>query len=113
MKTLVYSALALSLGSFPTIASAATLYNPLGTTNIPGIIGRVIQAVFGIVGAIALLMFVYGGFLMLTSGGEPGRIEKGQKTLLWATIGIAVIFGAYALSNFIITQLAGAAATGA
>jgi len=90
----------------PQIVSAQ-LYNPLGTTSVPQLIGRIINTILGLTGSIALLMTIYGGFLWLTSGGNAGRIEKGQKTLTMAVLGLAIIFGSYALSTFIITQLSG------
>ncbi len=93
--------------SIPATTNAAALYNPLGSVNVPTLIGRVIQAALGISGSIALLMFVWGGFVWLTSQGNPEKIKKGQGTLTWAVIGIAVIFGAYSLVNFIITSTSG------
>lgn len=105
-------ALALS-AALPLLAHAAALYNPLGEVSVPMLIGRVIQAALGISGSIALLMFVWGGFLWLTSGGVPGRIKSGQDTLLWSAIGIAVIFGAYAIVNFLITSASGVTTSGA
>lgn len=101
------------VAAIPTAVYAAALYNPLGEVSVPVLIGRVIQAALGISGSLALLMFVWGGFLWLTSSGEPGRIKKGQDTLLWSTIGIAVIFGAYAVVNFLITSASGVTTSGA
>lgn len=94
----------------PAITSAATLYNPLGEVSVPQLIGRVIQIVLGLSGSLALLMFCYGGLIWLTASGEPGKIEKGKKTLIWATIGIGVLFGAFSLANFVITGLGGVVA---
>jgi hypothetical protein len=95
---------------FPMIVLAAseaekTLDNPLGTTDIPSIIGRVIKALLGLSGAAALLMFVWGGFLWLISRGEPAQVTKGKDTLKWATIGLVVIFSAYILVNAVINAL--------
>ncbi len=78
------------------------LCNPLGTADLPSLIGRVISAVLGIVGSIALLMFIYGGFLWLTSAGSTERITKGKNVLVWATIGLAIIFLSYTLVGFVI-----------
>ncbi|MBT6253676.1 hypothetical protein HOI83_00365 [Candidatus Uhrbacteria bacterium] len=99
---------AIMVAVFPVVTSAATLYNPLGEASIPQLIGRVIQLVLGISGSLALLMFVYGGLIWLTASGEPGKIEKGKKTLIWATIGIGVLFGSFALANFVVTGLGAA-----
>lgn len=84
-------------------APAPTLPNPLGgTTDIRTIIGRVINAALGISGSIALLMFVWGGLQWLTSGGSPERIQKGKNTIVWAVLGLVLIFGSYAILNFVL-----------
>ena len=97
--------LLLFLLSTPQIVLAAELTNPLHTTDIRTIIGRIIQAILGVTGATALLMFVYGGFLWLISGGENDKVKKGKETMKWAVAGLAVIIGAYMIINTIITAL--------
>lgn len=93
-----------SLVLFPSVASAA-LENPLGETDIRLIIGRIISALLGIAGAIALLMFVWGGMQWLISGGNSDQIKKGKDTLVWAVIGLVVIFTSYAIVRAIILAL--------
>lgn len=90
-----------------------TLQNPIsvcggavGQKCVQLIIGNVIRAALGIVGSIALLMMIWGGFLWLTSMGNGEKVEKGKSTLIWATLGLVVIFGAYAITNFLITAIA-------
>lgn len=56
---------------------------------------------FGIVGALALLMFIYGGIMMVVSGGNPERVKKGTDILVTAVIGLIIVFGAYALIKFV------------
>lgn len=73
--------------------------------GIQSIAGNIIKAVIGIVGSLALLMFVWGGFLWLSAAGDEERIKKGSSTMVWATIGMAAIFGAYAIARFIIEGL--------
>lgn len=86
--------------------TSATLTNPLGkNVTLQIIIGRVISAVLGVVGSIALLMFIYGGFLWLTSAGVEQKITQGKQIITWATIGLAVIFLSYTLVGFVITGL--------
>ncbi len=86
--------------------------NPLKTSSLHIIIGRLIRALLGLSGAIALLMFVWGGFLWLTSRGEPAQVTKGKETLKWATIGLVVIFMAYMLVNAVIAALTQGTAIG-
>ncbi|MCX6744581.1 MAG: pilin [Candidatus Parcubacteria bacterium] len=82
--------------------------NPLGVSGISGIntvIGRVINAVLGITGSVALFMFVYGGFMLMTAAGQDPKIQAGKKIITWAIIGILVILGSYVIVNFIFTGL--------
>lgn len=88
---------------------APTLPNPLGgSTDIRSIIGRVINAALGISGSVALLMFIWGGLQWLTSGGSPERIQKGKNTIVWAVLGLVLIFGSYAILNFVLGAILGA-----
>lgn len=93
--------------SAATALQAAHLENPLGAnvTDVRVVIGRIISAILGVTGALALLMFIWGGIIWMTSQGEKARVEKGQKTLSWAVIGLAVIFTAYAGVRWVITAL--------
>lgn len=82
------------------------LDNPLGTgADIPEIIARVIKAVMGLVGAIGLLMFIYGGFTWMTAGGSEKRVTQGKQILTWAVLGLVVIFTSYAVLSFVIEKL--------
>lgn len=78
------------------------LANPLGTTSIPVILGRIIRTFLGIVGAIALAVFVYGGVMWMTARGDQSQVKKGQDALKSAVIGLFIIMFSYALTgNFI------------
>jgi len=88
-----------------TALAEAGLDNPLGTDDVRVLIGRVIKAILGISGALALVMFIWGGLIWMTSQGEKDRIQKGQKTLSWAVIGLAILFVSYAAVNWVILAL--------
>lgn len=87
--------------------------SPVGKIGIPQLIGIIVAGALGVVGSISLLVFVYGGFLMLVSQGDPQKIQKGKATMVWATIGLVVIFGSYILVSYIISGLGGSSLTGA
>jgi len=78
--------------------------SPIGSKSPSQIIGKVIKSALGIIGAIALLIFVYGGLMWMTSGGSPERIKKAQTTLIWAVLGLTVIFASYTLVDFILSR---------
>lgn len=77
------------------------LDNPLGTTSVPEIVGRVIKAFLGIIGTISLVIFIYAGFILLTSKGSPDKIKTGQSAIVWASLGILLVFAAYAILKFV------------
>lgn len=92
----------------PEMVSAAQLTNPLGSADTPNeVIANVIRGFLGIVGALTLLVFVYGGFMMLTSAGNSDKVQKGRETLMWAAIGLIVIFGAYGFADALFTAFSG------
>ncbi|MFH1173419.1 MAG: pilin [bacterium] len=79
-----------------------SLDNPLGeNVTIPGLIGRIIKAILGVVGSIALAMFVYGGIIWMTSAGNNEMVQRGRDILIWASVGLVTIFGAYSIVSFI------------
>ena len=78
-----------------TFAVDSKLLNPLGDGTTPEIlIGRIIKALLGLSGSVALLMFVWGGVLYLTAG-DSKRVDTAKTTLKNAAIGLAVIFLSY------------------
>ncbi len=106
IRKIIFSAALGAIFLMPILSRAEQLENPLGSTeSIPALIGKVIYAVMGLVGSISLAMFVYGGIVWLTSGGSPDKVKKGKDVLVWAVIGLAIIFSSYAITNFIFTQV--------
>jgi len=63
------------------------------------------QFMLGIIGSLVLAVFIYGGFLWLTSGGVPDRVSKGRKAMMGALIGLIIVFGAYVLVINVVNML--------
>lgn len=85
------------------IAQAEKLQNPLGANDmeVSELIGRIINGVLGIVGSLALLMFIYGGLTWMTSGGNEEKVKNGKQIIVWAVFGIVIIFTSYSLLNLV------------
>ena len=75
------------------------LQNPLKTTSIPVILGNVISMFLGIVGALALAAFVYGGVMYMTARGNTEQVKKAVDTIKSAVIGLLIIAFSYTLTN--------------
>jgi len=81
--------------------------NPGGNTSIPILLGKIINSVLGITGSLALVMFIYGGITWMTSAGNQEQVSKGKNIIIWAAIGIVIIFTSYALVKFVLTTVTG------
>lgn len=60
---------------------------------------------FSIVGALALLFFIYGGFTLILSRGATEQVKKGKDIMVAAIIGLVIVFGAYMLVKFLGTAV--------
>lgn len=74
-------------------------------THPNSIIANIIETALGLLGVIFILLIVYGGILWMTSGGEEQKIEKAQKIIKNAIIGLIITIAAYAISYFVIAAL--------
>ncbi len=87
------------------------LINPLsGSTDVvktTEVVARVVRWIFAIVGALALLMFIIGGTFWIVSFGNETRITKGRQIIIWASVGLLLIFSSYAIINFVLGSLVG------
>lgn len=99
---IIFGALALLS---PLMAKAVEIPNPLPEKSIPELIGATIKGILGVVGAVALLMLVWGGVLWMTSQGSSERVKKGKDTITWAIFGLLAIFCSYAVIQFIFQSL--------
>jgi hypothetical protein len=88
-----------------TLPEFTQLTNPLRTVSIPVVIGRVVKAILLIIGSLAFIMFVYGGVTWMTAAGNEQSIERGRNTLIWATLGLIIVFSAYVGVKFLLEAI--------
>ncbi len=61
--------------------------------------------VLGIVGSLALLMFIYGGLMFLISAGSSDRVSKAKLILIAAVAGLAIVFASYLIIKFVLDTM--------
>jgi len=76
-----------------------------GVSQIQTFIQSVIQVMITLAALVSVGFFVWGGFGYITSSGNPESLDRSKKTILYSAIGLAIVLGAFVISN-IVTQLA-------
>ncbi len=93
--------------AFFAIATPA-LADTAGVAQIQTFIQNVIQILVALAGLVAAGFFVWGGFGYITSSGNPEKLDQSKKTIVYSAVGLAIVLGAFVLTN-IISQVAGTA----
>ena len=81
-----------------------------GTTDLPTVIGRIVKIVISLLGLVAAVIIIVGGFKWMTSAGAEEKITEARKLMINGLIGLILVILAYAIATFIISQLGGVAA---
>lgn len=78
--------------------------------NINDLVAQVItigEFLLGLAGSLALLMFVYGGIVFVTSQGQAERTKKATQIIGAAVIGLIISLSAYIIVEFIVVDALG------
>lgn len=73
--------------------------------TLPNIIGNTLRGLIGLLGVIFMILIIYGGVMWMTAAGNEEKVAKAKKIISQATIGLAVIVVAYAITEMIFTIL--------
>ena len=88
--------------------------NPLGTasecvkndsqpTDLTKSIQDITNVLLFVVGAISVIMIIYGGIQYVTSSGDSSKVQNAKNTILYSIVGIVVAILAYAITNFVVS----------
>ena len=69
------------------------------------LIGKIVNTLLYIVGALSVIMIIIGGIMYATSAGDSGRITTAKNTITYAIVGLVVSFLAFAIVQFVVTQI--------
>ncbi len=80
--------------------------NPIRFNSLTELIAGIINALLGILGAITVAILVMSGFKYMTSS-NPGEVGQALDGIKNAIIGLMIIMGAFLITQYVITALAG------
>lgn len=103
-KTIIFLTFALAFFSlaFPAFAASSDV------NKIQSFFQSVIRVLVTIAGLVSAGFFVWGGIGYITSSGNPETLDRSKKTILYSAIGLAIVLGAFVLSNIISDLATGA-----
>lgn len=86
-------------------ALAVSFYDPskslgLASTDLVTTVVNIIQWILGLLGLVAVIMIIIGGFRWMTAGGNEEKVETAKKILTAAVIGLIIVLLAWAIVIF-------------
>ena len=76
---------------------------PKNLTGDGGVFLTVVNVLLFIIGAISVIMLIYGGIRYTTSGGNANNVTAAKNTIMYAIIGLIVAIFAFAIVNWVVT----------
>ena len=71
-----------------------------------GVITTITNTLLFIIGALAVIMIIWGGIRYATSAGNSSSVTTAKNTILYAIVGLVIAFLAFAAVNFVLGSLA-------
>lgn len=89
------------------IGNLSKAYRVSKDSDGPSLVDRLgggIGVALSFVGLIFLVLIIYGGFLWMTASGNAQQVDKAIKVVVWAVLGIFIVFASFAIVEFIGNQ---------
>lgn len=113
MKNIVKTSLALGVVAQTAVTNAAVNF---GGSNVQGglqgsgdsadnAVQSLITNAIGFLYLVAVVYALWGGFNILTAGGDEEKVKKGKTILIQAAIGLVVIWLASSIVNWVVTKV--------
>ena len=90
------------------IATAVTQISPGGLPTPDAnqsFLETVLSIVFGIIGALSLLIITVSGLRYITADGDPQRISQAKNGIIYSLVGLVIALAAQAIVSFVVNRL--------
>ncbi len=85
-----------------TVTSNCDTNSGVGGNDLASVASKIVNIFSIIVGAVAIIMIIYGGFRYITSGGTSERVGGAKNTLIYAVIGLIIVALAQLIVHFVL-----------
>jgi len=86
-------------------------YTGLTSGDVRATIANIIRIAMSLLGIVAVVIILIGGFTWMTAGGNDEKVGEAKKWIFAGVIGLAIILSAYAIATFVIDSLVSATST--
>ena len=84
--------------------NAATTDSNNKTASAGSVVSQVVNILMFIIGAVSVIMIIWGGFKYVTSGGDSSGVTAAKNTILYAVIGLIVAVLSLVIVNFVLND---------
>ncbi len=70
-----------------------------------GTIKKVLDIVFSVIGALALLMITASGLRYILAGGDQQKVAKAKNGIIYSLVGLLIAISAEAIVSFVVKRL--------
>lgn len=77
----------------------------LGDSDLRQTIVAIINIALSMLGIVAVVVILIGGFKWMTAGGDDGKVDEARKWIFSGIIGLAIILSAWAIARFALVNL--------
>lgn len=93
----------------PVLAWKADTQPTGGNLNVEDTMSNIIDKIWIIFAAFAVIMFIYAGIMFLTANGEASKLTTARHAVLWGVIGVIVGILAFSIVSIAGELIGGAA----
>lgn len=80
----------------------------LGGEDLRTTAARIINVALSLLGIVAVVIILIGGFKWMTAGGSEDKVGEARKLIFAGIIGMAIILSAWAITKFVLNALGSA-----
>ena len=77
----------------------------LGTQSLQATITSIIRVALSLLGIVALVIVLMGGFKWMTAGGSEDKVKEAKRLIFQGIIGMAIVLSAFAITTFVVESL--------
>lgn len=88
------------------VNAARTEEMPTNLTGTNGVVTEITHTFLYILGALSVIMLIFGGFKYAVSGGDAKKVTDAKNTILYALIGLVVALLSAAIVDFVMGVIA-------